>query len=140
MLRVKVKFLKCRFLWNICSVLEVLAFTSFLFIPANVLYTFVSCCTNFESHSGRKYWKCLNNLQFSSYFVRSGEEQPSQRHVYVYNLKTAGSKCLTCDMNTSRGVCKYAAASFSKTFRYVTKVCQGPGPFVVEIQNTKNVK
>lgn len=41
-------------------------------------------------------------------------------------------------MITTRGPCLYSSASFSKDFSYVTKICQGPGPYLVEIQPTQD--
>ena len=74
-----------------------------------------------------------------SYFLRSGDNAPYQRYVYVIHIDSQESKCLTCDMTTSRGPCTYASASFSKDLSYVTKICQGPGPYLVEIQSTQDV-
>lgn len=74
-----------------------------------------------------------------SYFTGTRDNEPSQRQVYVVNTESLETKCLTCEMNTSRGLCKYASAAFSKDFSYVTKICQGPGPYLVEIHNLKDV-
>ncbi|XP_044266873.1 venom dipeptidyl peptidase 4-like isoform X2 [Tribolium madens] len=80
-------------------------------------------------------WDEANSL---IYFSGTGENAPAQMHVYVVNTETVEVKCLTCEMNTSRGLCKYASAVYSKDFSYVTKICRGPGPFLVEIHNLKD--
>jgi dipeptidyl-peptidase-4 len=80
-------------------------------------------------------WDEPNNL---IYYAGSADNEPSQRHVYAVSTETNETKCMTCQMNTSLGACKYASAAFSKDFSFVTKVCQGPGPYVIEIQNTRD--
>ncbi|EFA04427.1 venom dipeptidyl peptidase 4 [Tribolium castaneum] len=80
-------------------------------------------------------WDEANN---NIYFSGTGENQPSQLHAYVVNIETLDVKCLTCEMNTSQGLCKYASALYSKDFSYVTKICRGPGPYLVEIHNLKD--
>lgn len=74
-----------------------------------------------------------------SFYSGSGVNDSSSQHVYSINTDTLEDKCLTCDMLTPEGLCSYASASVSKDQRYITMICQGPGPNYVIIHSLENV-
>uniref|UniRef100_A0A8D8VLD5 Venom dipeptidyl peptidase 4 n=1 Tax=Cacopsylla melanoneura TaxID=428564 RepID=A0A8D8VLD5_9HEMI len=57
----------------------------------------------------------------------------SELHVYMYQMKTRKSYCLSCSFERP---CSYATAAFSKEFTYFTLICQGPGVPFVEVRYT----
>ncbi|XP_030761347.1 venom dipeptidyl peptidase 4 [Sitophilus oryzae] len=77
-------------------------------------------------------WDQTNNL---IYYGGSVNGTPSQNQVYVVNTETGEDKCLTCSFEVDGEKCKYASASFSKSFSYFTKSCSGPNPTYVVVQN-----
>ncbi|CAG9768482.1 unnamed protein product [Ceutorhynchus assimilis] len=80
-------------------------------------------------------WDQTNNLV---YYASSVNNTPSQQHISVVNTATLEDKCLTCEFQVDGELCKYAGASFSSNFQYYVKVCQGPNPAYVLIENLNN--
>ncbi|XP_060517373.1 venom dipeptidyl peptidase 4-like isoform X2 [Cylas formicarius] len=73
------------------------------------------------------------------YYVASVNATPSQQHVYAVNTANINDdKCLTCNMVVDGEECKYAKADFSKDYSYLAKICQGPAPIYVTVDNIKN--
>lgn len=65
---------------------------------------------------------------------------PAEQHLYVINVATNEGKCLTCEMETPEGSCRYASGIFSKDLSHFVKICQGPGPYLVQIQEGVDVR
>ncbi|KAK5646380.1 hypothetical protein RI129_004844 [Pyrocoelia pectoralis] len=74
------------------------------------------------------------------YYVGTVKDKSYQQHVYVYNLTGNTENCLTCDIQTPEGLCQVASAAFSKNFSYITQICSGPGPKLVQVQHLETRK
>ncbi|KAJ8940985.1 hypothetical protein NQ318_011719 [Aromia moschata] len=72
------------------------------------------------------------------YYVGSYNNTPSQQHIYVVRISDGEDKCLSCDMIVDDEPCLYATGSFSTKFSYHTKICSGPNPIYVRVENSKN--
>ncbi|KAJ8918466.1 hypothetical protein NQ315_008163 [Exocentrus adspersus] len=71
------------------------------------------------------------------YYSGTVIDTPSQQQVYV--VSTSGEdNCLTCDWVVDEDTCQYASASFSKALSYHVRVCSGPNPIYVQLENTYN--
>ncbi|KAF2888787.1 hypothetical protein ILUMI_17386 [Ignelater luminosus] len=73
------------------------------------------------------------------YYLGTRVGDPAQQHVYAVNTVTLEDKCLTCEFVTSEGLCQYAAAAFSNSFSYYTRICTGPGPTIVQVLNAETL-
>ncbi|KAJ8930490.1 hypothetical protein NQ314_016717, partial [Rhamnusium bicolor] len=71
------------------------------------------------------------------YYGGSVIDTPSQQQVYVVSTEGV-NKCLTCDMVVDGDKCQYASASFSTSLSYHVKVCSGPNPIYVQVENTQD--
>ncbi|KAF7269818.1 hypothetical protein GWI33_017160 [Rhynchophorus ferrugineus] len=80
-------------------------------------------------------WDQVNNLV---YFGASVNNTPSQQHIYAVNTVTDEETCLTCAFEVDGEYCKYASAEFSLSYSYFAKICTGPNPTYVVIQNLKD--
>lgn len=69
----------------------------------------------------------------------SVNDTPSQQQVYV--VSTDGEdRCLTCEWVVDGDNCEYASASFSTSLSYHVRICSGPNPIYVQLENTQNVR
>ncbi|KAF5307856.1 hypothetical protein FQR65_LT06588 [Abscondita terminalis] len=69
------------------------------------------------------------------YYLSTLLNKPNQEHVYAFDFKNNVEYCVTCSFMVPQGFCNVASAAFSKGFSYITKICHGPGPKIVQIQN-----
>ncbi|KAF5289051.1 hypothetical protein FQA39_LY03930 [Lamprigera yunnana] len=69
------------------------------------------------------------------YYQATVSNKYYQQHVYAFDFKNNLEYCLTCNMQTPEGLCEVGSASFSKNFSYITRICSGPGPKIVQVQN-----
>ncbi|XP_063236970.1 venom dipeptidyl peptidase 4-like [Bacillus rossius redtenbacheri] len=68
------------------------------------------------------------------YFLATGRNSSTQRHVYAVSQDGSSDTCLSCSVRTPEGnPCAYASASFSKDFSHYALVCSGPDPAFAEV-------